>query len=318
MKLEDITGIGPAMAQKLREAGYSIEGLATARGDEVASVVKVSYRIAKGWCNEAQTIVLSKMKIETSSEVEQDMKKNIQYIPTGSKKLDALLGGGFATAQTVGLTGEFSTGKSQLCNQAIVNCIKMGRKAVFIETEPNTFVPSRIKEIAIKRNVKIDIDGNLLAVRVQSIPTVKAQYLAYRLVKKQLENKDDIGLVVVDSFTAKFRTGYSRREMLPIRRAEFGEHFQLIDYLAAKYNICWLLTCQVMGIPTAGGQLGAMKKAGIRVFPVGGHYLLHSISTWLALEQKKTEEWKAHLFDSSHLAPGTADFRITSRGIEDV
>jgi len=105
--------------------------------------------------------------------------------------------------------------------------------------------------------------------------------------------------------------------MLPLRRAEFGEHFQLMDYMAAKYNVAWLLTCQVMGIPDPGKQLGKLMKAGMRVFPVGGHFLLHSVNTWVSLQQIKSELWKAVLFDSSYLPRGSCEFVISKRGILD-
>ena len=58
-RLEDISGIGPAAATKLRLLGYTVMGLATARADVVAGEMQVSQTIAKVWCNIAREAAFS-------------------------------------------------------------------------------------------------------------------------------------------------------------------------------------------------------------------------------------------------------------------
>ncbi len=316
-RLEDLQGVGPVTARKLRDLGYTLVGVATGRADEIAAEMKISFNVAKSWVMAAQEAVLCKMVLKNGKEVDKERKEKIQYIKTGSENFNNLLGGGIQTGATTGLCGRFSVGKTQVCFDAIVDCIgRLKRKAVYIETEPNTFHASRIEEIAKSRNIDIDLE-NLYVCEASQIPTAKSQYLQYKVVQKELGKGEDIGLVCVDSFTAKFRAGYSRREMLPVRTREFTEHFMMIDYLAAKYNIAWVLTCQVIGAPDPGQTLGIKMMTGDSYMPVGGMYLLHSMTTWVALAQIKTELYEATLFDSSYLPRNKCEFTLTKQGIKD-
>jgi len=132
-----------------------------------------------------------------------------------------------------------------------------------------------------------------------------------------IQKGENIGFIGIDSFTAKFRPGYSRREMLPVRTREFTEHFLLIDYLAAKYNIAWALTCQVIGGVDAGQNLGTKMKTGDIFYPVGGEYLLHSVTTWVQVQQIKSELYKGTVFDSSYLPKASCEFMLGKRGLMD-
>jgi len=338
-RLEDLPGIGPKTADKLRELGYTLVGVATGRADEIAAEMKISFVMAKSWVTAAQEALLAKMKLKTATEHDRDKKAKQHFIKTGSSSFNDLIGGGFPTMATTGLSGRFSTGKTQACFDGIVDAIgnvfrcpkchlprKGGEKcavcgektihpkAVYIETEPNTFSLDRLKQIAKARKIEPDWD-NLYVCEADQIPTAKAQFLQYKVVQKTLEKGEDIAMVVVDSFTAKFRPGYSRREMLPVRTREFTEHFLLIDYLAARYNVAWVLTCQVIGAPDPGQSLGIKVKTGDSFYPVGGEFLLHSVNTWVGLQQIKTELWKAILYDSSYLPRNTSEFMLSPSGI---
>ena len=73
--------------------------------------------------------------------------------------------------------------------------------------------------------------------------------------------------------------------MLPIRTREIAEHFNLIEHMACKYNIAWLLTCQVITAPRPEMQHSAEAKYGSKFYPIGGDLLLHSVNQWLAFTQ---------------------------------
>jgi RecA/RadA recombinase len=68
-------------------------------------------------------------------------------ISTGSKAMDALLGGGIHTGMITDIYGESGSGKSQLCFTLCANCAKEAASALFIDTA-GTFRPERIMEIS--------------------------------------------------------------------------------------------------------------------------------------------------------------------------
>ena len=299
-RLEDLNGVGPKTAEKLRDLGYSVVGLATARPDEVGAQMKVSYSIAKGWCMQAQEAVMSKMTMKNSIDYDKEKKSKQMFLHTGSNSFNMMVagdsdyakerGGGIPTMSITGLTGRLSSGKTQICKDAVVDCIgRLKEEAVYIEPEPDTFHLDRLKEIAKYR--KLDCDWSKLFIcEASQIPTAKAQFLQYKIIQRALEEGENIRLVVVDSFNAKFRAGWSRTEMLPIRSREIAEHFNLMEYLAAKYNIAWLLTCQAIAPPRPDQGLAAKVKFVDNYYPVGGDTLLHCYSEDTEILTK--EGWK--------------------------
>jgi RecA/RadA recombinase len=313
-----ITGIGAKTAEKLRDLGYkTILDIAVARAEEIASELKISFSIAKAWCSIAQERILARMEMKKAPDLDKEIKAKRVFLKTGSAQLNKLLGGGIPTMSITGLTGRFASGKTQICNEMVVECLgTLKEKAVYIETEPDTFHLDRLKEIANEKKLTCNWD-DLYVCGADQIPTIKAQYLQYKLVMKKLEEGEKIRVVIIDSFNAKIRAGWGKSEMLPLRTRELAEHFNLMEFMAARYNVAWILTCQCIAPPRPDQGLGAMVKFGDTFYPVGGDYLLHSVNTWIGLTQIKTDVWKATLFDNSYLPRGIAEFTITKRGLVD-
>jgi RecA/RadA recombinase len=325
-KALNIKAIGDVLAGQLIAKGYDVMTLATARADEVAGDMNVSYGVAKSWIEAVQENLLMRMSMKKAVDFDKEKKAKQIFFRTNSKSFNKMLGddatqvkatGGVATMAITGLSGQFETGKTQVCNDIVVDCLgRLKEKAVYIETEQDTFHLDRLKEIAKARGYNCNWD-DLYVCESANIPTVKAQYLQYRLVQKSLENGENIRLVVVDSFNAKSRAGYTRTEMLPVRTREFAEHFLLMDFLAAKYNIAWLLTCQVIMAPRPEQGLQNKMKFGSEHYLVGGDIVLHSINQLISLDKISTYQCRAVLYDSSYLPRNTCEFEISSKGIID-
>src|SRR5512136_1546669 len=149
--LEDLPGVGPATAEKLREAGYnSIEAIAVASPGELGACAEVGETTASkiiAAAREAADIG----GFETGDLV-LERRKHVGKLTTSSKSLDDLLGGGMETQSIVEFYGEFGSGKTQVAHQLAVNVQlpqKMGGlngSAVIIDTE-NTFRPERIAQM---------------------------------------------------------------------------------------------------------------------------------------------------------------------------
>jgi DNA repair protein RadA len=342
MEMTKIAGIGPKTAERLYNNGYTLDAIGTGRADEIGQVMKVTFAIAKGWVGAAQESMLSGMKLMKIVELDTLKKSKQFFFKTGSNAFNSLLGGGMATWAITGLAGPLATGKTMACEDAIIDAVSEGKhtcpkcyiklnkgekckdcgldsqpiQAVYIETEPDTLHLKRMQEMAMKRNIKCNWD-NLYVCPAHQIPTMKAQFLQYKLIQKELEKGANIHLIVVDSFNAKLRAGWSRSEMLPIRTRELAEHFNLIEYLACRYNIAWLLTCQVITAPRPEMQHSAEAKFGSKFYPIGGDLLLHSVNNWISLEQKSGDCYNASLFDSSYLPKKTVSIQLTASGLKD-
>jgi len=318
-ELKDIRGIGPRSIEKLADHGVSsVEDLVAMRPAELAKVLDVSIYKAKQILNSAkEALMTEELIVETADKVEEYF-KNVRKISTGSKALDSLLGGGVPTRAITTFAGPFATGKTQLCFQLTVNTISEGFYVGWVETEPGTFSPKRIKEICEARGVKYD-PSKILVVRAEKISTPPQQLLAYEAIWKKCRESDlPLGLLVVDSFNARFRSYYTGREMLSGRSEEIGQHIGVLETIAAERNAAIVLTAQVMGVPDAGAQLEARMRFGAPQKPYGGHFFLHSSAYILFLTQAASGAWEATLVDAPDLPRSRARFKITERGVEDI
>lgn len=108
--LEDLPGVGPATAEKLREAGYdTIEAIAVASPLELKEIAGISEGAALKIIQAAREAA----NIGTFMRADEYMekRKTIGRISTGSKALDKLLGGGIETQAITEVFGEFGSGK---------------------------------------------------------------------------------------------------------------------------------------------------------------------------------------------------------------
>ncbi|KUH33163.1 hypothetical protein APY94_07090 [Thermococcus celericrescens] len=108
--LEDLPGVGPATAEKLREAGYdSIEAIAVASPMELKEIAGISEGAALKIIQAAREAA----NIGTFMRADEYMERRstIGKISTGSKSLDKLVGGGVETQAITEVFGEFGSGK---------------------------------------------------------------------------------------------------------------------------------------------------------------------------------------------------------------
>ncbi len=107
--LEDLPGIGPAIAERLKVAGYKdIAGIASATPHELAEVGDFGVEAAKKAIEAAKSSL--EIGFETADQV-LERRKNIGRIKTSSTELDELLGGGVETQSITEMFGRFSSGK---------------------------------------------------------------------------------------------------------------------------------------------------------------------------------------------------------------
>jgi RecA/RadA recombinase len=156
----------------------------------------------------------------------------IANISTGSKAVDALLGGGIHTGMITDIYGESGSGKSQLCFTLCANTSKYAAKTLFIDTV-GTFRPERIMEIA----------GSQLA--LEKITYVRAYTTIDQInaTKKILEVQPT--LVIVDSLTSLFSTEYAG----PERHRALMKHLHELALLATCSGCAIVVTNMVRTAP---------------------------------------------------------------------
>ncbi|OIO25797.1 hypothetical protein AUJ13_00960 [Candidatus Micrarchaeota archaeon CG1_02_49_24] len=107
--LEELPGVGPATAEKLKRAGYNdLTKIAASSPHELSEVAEISVDTARKVIGKARGML--EMGFEGADKV-LERRKSIGRITTGSKKLDALIGGGVETMSITEAFGKFGSGK---------------------------------------------------------------------------------------------------------------------------------------------------------------------------------------------------------------
>src|SRR5256884_2566078 len=150
--IEELPGVGPATAEKLKEAGFTdLMGLAVASPTMVADAAEIGTNVAQ------KIIIAAREAVEIGGFETRDVilerRQAAAKLTTCSKALDELLGGGLETQAITEMYGEFGAGKSQLGHQFAVNVTRpeddggMNGDTVWIDTE-QTFRPERIRPMS--------------------------------------------------------------------------------------------------------------------------------------------------------------------------
>src|SRR2546426_1679787 len=150
--IEELPGVGPATAEKLREAGFTdLMGLAVASPQMIADAAELGTNVAQ------KIIIAAREAVDIggfeTGDVVLERRKSVAKLTTCSKALDELLGGGLETQAITEAYAEFGSGKSQLGHQLAVNVTRseddggMDGDVVWVDTE-QTFRPERIRQMA--------------------------------------------------------------------------------------------------------------------------------------------------------------------------
>jgi len=308
--LEDLPGIGPATAQKLRELGFNtVESLATAtlRELEPAGIgEKKAFEVIR-----AARSSLSVSFIRADELLK--MRQTVLRLTTGSKAMDEILGGGLETQTITEFYGEYGSGKSQLCHQMCVNVQLpperggLGGGALYIDTE-NTFRTERIVQMA----QHMDLNPEEVVKNVVFAEAYTSDHQMFLLENAdKVIKENNIRLIIVDSLTAHFRSEYLGREMLAERQQKLNKHMHRLIRLARAFNAVAVVTNQVMAKPDV--------FFGDAVHPVGGHIVAHTSHTRLYLRKSARGPTRiARLVSSPYLPEGERVFKITENGVEDI
>ncbi|MDD1713337.1 MAG: DNA repair and recombination protein RadA [Methanoregulaceae archaeon] len=317
MELEDLPGVGPTTAEKLREAGFvTVESIATASPVELAETAEIGESTAKKMIKAARELV-EIGGFRTGKDVF-EQRKEVRKLKTLVPDLDALLGGGLETQAITEMYGEFGSGKSQIVHQMAVNVQLpedlggLAGSAVYIDTE-NTFRPERIEQMVNGLGIEdADPQDFLQNIHVARAHTSDHQMLLVETARERAAEMRDsdrpVRIFIIDSLTAHFRAEYAGRGTLATRQQKLNRHMHDLFKLVDENNAVALVTNQVMSNPAV--FFGDPTK------PIGGNIVGHTATFRLYLRKSKGGKRIARLVDSPNLPEGEATFMVEEAGLK--
>jgi len=336
--LEELPGVGPATADKLRDAGYtSFQGIAVAASGELSNQADVGESTATDIVQAAREQA-DIGGFESGAQV-LERRNEIGKLSWQIDDVDDMLGGGVETQSITEVYGEFGTGKSQVTHQLSVN-VQLPKEygglrgsAIFIDSE-DTFRPERIDDMVRGLDDELiqatmddrDIEGTpddddamdeLMEDVLEKIHVAKAFnsnhqiLLAEKAQELAEEHEDDdwpVRLLNVDSLTAHFRAEYVGRGELAERQQKLNKHLHDLDRVGNLYNCAVLVTNQVASNPDS--------LFGDPTQPIGGNILGHKSTFRMYLRKSKNDKRIVRLVDAPNLADAESVMRVTDNGIE--
>ncbi|KAG6862372.1 recombinase rad51 [Termitomyces sp. Mi166 len=312
-KLQE-AGIHPNDIKKLSEAGLNtVEAVAFTPKKHLVTIKGISDQKADKILTEAQKIV--PLGFQSATEVHA-RRSELVHITTGSKQLDALLGGGIETGAITELFGEFRTGKSQICHTLAVTCqlpVSMGGgegKCLYIDTE-GTFRPVRLLAVA----ERYGLNGEEVLDNVAYARAYNADHQNALLTSASALMSESSGRGELSS-----RQNHLGRFLRTLQRLADEVFFSFTKVLVAmsnyelfQFGIAVVVTNQVMSNPdAAAGPYASNEKK-----PIGGNIMAHASTTRLQLKKARGNTRSCKIYDSPCLPEMETHFAILASGIGD-
>ena len=315
LEIQDIEGIGPTTAKKLKEAGIvSVMDLAVTSADELAVDINTSKESAAAFIMAAQKLLRDSRIIEkefVTADVALEKRRSMLRCSTGSRTLDELLLGGIETQAVTEFYGEFGSGKSQICHTLCaiarqpVESGGMNSGVIYIDTE-GTFRPERVEQIARSRG----LDHRQILKSIAVCKVYNSSHL--ELIVKDLGryvNDFNAKLVIIDGIISLHRAEFAGRGTLADRQQRLNSMLHKVIRLAEIFNIAVVITNQVQSSPDT--FFGDPTKAA------GGNVVAHS-STYRIYLRKSGENRLAKMMDSPYHPYSDTRFTINDKGADDI
>lgn len=294
--LSDIDGIGDKTADNLREIG--IETVSDLAKADVSLIERagLSKKRALDFKEEAKQ---NAAVIQSGAEANEYF-SSLENVSTGIEGLDEIIGGGWEQEDIVALYGDTNTGKSQLAMKSLAMAVEdTDEPSVYIETERKSYDPERIRNFSTKE----DTQEKVYRVTAHGL---EEQRNAYDVVLSQF---DSIGLLVVDSFTARFRKSddFGGLGSHSDRSQEMKEHLNKLEEISSRLKCPVLIVCQIYenSDPFGGG--------GVVMY--GGSLLRHDIGFSVQMKKAGGEIVEANVEGQSSTRDTSVELAITDSDI---
>lgn len=177
------------------------------------------------------------------------------------------MGGGVEKGGLTQFYGPPGSGKTNIVLKLMVQCVKKGKKAIFIDTEGGLSI-ERIKQIS-----RDEFDKFADNIIVFEPTTFKEQDDVLKKVENILESKkENIEILVLDSAVALYRIKEGNSTQI---NRELGKQMALLSRIARKHNIAVVITNHIYSV-FDGNNL---------IEPVGGTILKYWSKIMVELER---------------------------------
>jgi len=252
---------------------------------------------------------LNKNQLFTFSKFNEKIKKeekNINWLSSGSKNIDNILGKGFQSKSMYLIFGSNKTGKTQLCHQLCIQAYKNNYHLIYFDTE-NTFRPERIKQFA--NSYKLNFNEILKTILVSKIMSNDALILKLNNLGNTLK-ASPIKVILIDSINNHYRLDQGdENTSFEKAKTNFLKVLEKLNSISRDFNLIIIATAQIS--PSFN------KNSIIKEKPVGNQFLNQFFSEYLYLRYKEKDFGYIHLINSSHLPEKKLPYRLTNKGIED-
>jgi DNA repair protein RadA len=315
LEIEDIEGVGPTTARKMKEAGISsVMELATAVPEELSSDLGGSKETAATFIMAAQKLLRESGVLDnefTTADIELEKRKSLLRCSTGAKALDELLLGGIETQAITEFYGEFGSGKSQICHTLCVTSQQpaeeggLGAGVILIDTE-GTFRPERVDQIARARG--FDSDETLKGIAICKAYNSSHLELIVKSMGKYIEDFK-AKMIIIDSIISLHRAEFAGRGTLADRQQRLNGIMHKLVRIAEIYNVAIVVTNQVQSTPDT--FFGDPTK------PAGGNVIGHA-STYRIYLRKAGGDRIAKIIDSPYHPYEDVRITVNEKGIDDI
>ncbi len=300
--LEEVRGIGPTIARKLKNAFITTaELLAVQNPAELHQKTGIAEGTAKKIIANARE-ALGLQDFVPGLQVEKEMMEQPK-LTTGVPAIDQALMGGIESGSIVEFYGPAKAGKTLWCSQLAVRVqlpFEQGGlegRVLWLDTE-NAFKPWQIRAMA--KRFGLDPEAALGNIRRAKV-ILSAQIIDIFESIPQRCAEEDVRLVVIDSLVGLFRAEYVGLDLLRLRQQDLNRLLNLMRRTSAATGAVFVYTNQVMA------SIGTWGSSGIA--PAGGHILSHGSDYRFRLTARKDDLRSITLVDNA----GVPEFSIVLR-----
>jgi DNA repair protein RadB len=217
--------------------------------------------------------------------------------------IDNIMGGGVEKGCLTQFYGPPGSGKTNVALNLLVQCVRKGNKAIFVDTEGGLSI-ERFKQIS--GNEFDTLAGNVMIFEPK---TFEEQDEILKKVENLLESgREKVDLVVLDSAVALYRL--KEGDSSQINR-ELGKQMALLSRIARKHQVAVIITNQIYSVFTDDGTPSMIT-------PVGGTILKYwsKIMVELARGNVNGERYAILMRHRSRPEGLKVRFRIVNDGLE--